>query len=406
MRRERLLDHEFDALLHDGALKDAAPRDRSLCYAIAATALRRHGDISAALGSYLSRPLPKSSGPVKDILIIATAQIHYMRIPARAAVDLAVADAKGDMQARHFSGLVNAVCRKLAADATKPRSDPPAANTPAWLFDSWRAGYGDEVAAAIAESHRRQPPLDLTVPRETEAWAARLGGEVFHGTTVRLPEGPDTVANLPGYGDGAWWVQDAASALPARLLGPVEGRKVLDLCAAPGGKTLQLAAAGADVTALDRSPVRLRLLSDNLARLRLAATVVEADLFAYAPGEAFDAVLLDAPCSATGTIRRHPDLVFHLKPKDVVELAGLQSRMIARAASFLKPGGILVFGTCSLQTEEGEAHARSLPTSLRLAPIVAERDGLRPEWIDRSGVLRTRPDQGLDGFFAMRLERV
>ncbi len=229
---------------------------------------------------------------------------------------------------------------------------------------------------------------------------------MFHGSTVRLPEGPDTVANLPGYGDGAWWVQDAASALPARLLGPVEGRKVLDLCAAPGGKTLQLAAAGADVTALDRSPARLRLLSDNLARLRLAATVVEADLFAYAPGEAFDAVLLDAPCSATGTIRRHPDLVFHLKPNDVVELAGLQSRMIARAASFLKPGGILVFGTCSLQTEEGEAHARSLPTSLRLAPIVAERDGLRPEWIDRSGVLRTRPDQGLDGFFAMRLERV
>ena len=406
MRRERLLDQEFDALLHDGALKDAEPRDRSLCYAIAATALRRHGDIAAALGSYLSRPLPKSSGPVMDILLTAAAQILFMRIPARAAVDLAVADAKEDAQARHFSGLVNAVCRKLADDAGKLESDLPAANTPAWLFDSWRAGYGDEAAAAIAESHRRQPPLDLTVPCETGAWAARLGGEIFHGSTVRLSEGPDAIANLPGYGDGAWWVQDAASALPARLLGPVEGRKVLDLCAAPGGKTLQLAVAGAEVTALDRSPARLRLLSENLARLRLQATVIEADVFAYAPGEAFDAVLLDAPCSATGTIRRHPDIVFHVKPKDVDELASLQARMIAKAASFLKPGGTLVFGTCSLQAEEGEAHLRSLPASLRLAPIVAERDGIRPEWVGRSGLLRTRPDQGLDGFFAMRLERV
>ena len=405
MRRRRLLDREFDVMVRDGELRTAAPRDRSLCYAIAATALRRHGDIRAALGAYLSKPLPRSAGPVSDILLAAAAQILYMRIPGRAAVDLAVADAKGDPHARHFSGLVNAVCRRLAADAATPRSDAAAANTPAWLFERWRGAFGKATAEAIAMAHRHPPHLDLTVPREPDSWAQRLGGKVFHDTTVRLVDWPETVASLTGYAEGAWWVQDAASALPVRLLGPVRGLKVLDLCAAPGGKTLQLAAAGAEVTALDRSPSRLAFLAENLARLRLTARTVEADLFDFASGEAFDAVLLDAPCSATGTIRRHPDLVFHLEPKDIVDLADRQHRMIAKAATFLGPGGTLVYSTCSLEAEEGEGQAARLPSSLRLIPISAEPCGLQSQWIGAAGVLRTRPDQGLDGFFAMRIER-
>ena len=406
MRRRRLLDREFDAMVRDGELKTAAPRDRSLCYAIAATALRRHGDIGAALGAYLSKPLPRSAGPVMDILLAAAAQILYMRIPDRAAVDLAVADAKGDPHARHFSGLVNAVSRRLAADAATPHNDVAGANTPGWLFDRWCAAFGEATAAAVAMAHRHEPPLDLTVPREPESWARRLGGTVFHDTTVRLADWPETIASLPGYAEGAWWVQDAASALPVRLLGSVRGLKVLDLCAAPGGKTLQLAAAGAEVTALDRSPSRLAVLAENLARLRLAARTVESDLFDYTTGETFDAVLLDAPCSATGTIRRHPDLVFHLKPEDIVQLSDLQHRMIARAATFLKPGGTLVYSTCSLEAEEGENQVAGLPPALRLAPMTAEPGKLQPQWIGPMGVLRTRPDQGLDGFFAMRAERL
>ena len=405
MRRRRLLDREFDVMVRDGGLRTAAPRDRSLCYAIAATALRRHGDIGAALGTYISKPLPKSAGPVMDILLAAAAQILYMRIPDRAAVDLAVADAKGDPHARHFSGLVNAVSRKLATDAAMLRNDVAAANTPDWLFDRWRAAFGGATAAAVAMAHRQEPPLDLTVPREPESWAQRLGGTVFHDTTVRLADWPETISSLPGYAEGAWWVQDAASALPVRLLGPVRGMKVLDLCAAPGGKTLQLAAAGAEVTALDRSPSRLALLAENLARLRLVARSIESDLFDFSADEAFDAVLLDAPCSATGTIRRHPDLVFHLEPKDIAQLSDVQHCMIARAATFLKPGGTLVYSTCSLEAEEGEDQVARLPPTLRLAPISAEPGRLQPQWIGPMGTLRTRPDQGLDGFFAMRVER-
>ena len=255
-------------------------------------------------------------------------------------------------------------------------------------------------------SHVTEPPLDVTVPRETRAWSEKLGGTVFHDCTVRLDHNRQQVSALPGYADGHWWVQDAASALPAHLLGDIRDARVLDLCAAPGGKTAQLTAAGAAVTAVDRSAPRLRRLEHNLARLKLKAIAVLADVMDYAPDSLFDAVLLDAPCSGTGTIRRHPDLPFRRTPAEISELSSLQGRLLERAASFVKPQGCVVFSTCSLEPEEGEQHLLQLPETLTPVPLVPASSTLQPEWIDARGCLRTRPSQGLDGFFAMRLARL
>jgi 16S rRNA (cytosine967-C5)-methyltransferase len=222
---------------------------------------------------------------------------------------------------------------------------------------------------------------------------------------VRLAANRVQVSLLPGFGEGSWWVQDAAAAIPAQLLGDVRGVRVLDLCAAPGGKTAQLAAAGAEVTAIDRSPTRLRRLEHNLTRLKLAATTVLIDVLDYKPASPFDAVLLDAPCSGTGTIRRHPDLPLHRKSAEIAELASLQRQLLHRAASFLADKGRLVFATCSLEPEEGESHLLHLPAGMVRVPVEADADGLKPEWIDAYGCVRTRPSQGVDGFFVVRLER-
>ncbi|MDP9138576.1 MAG: RsmB/NOP family class I SAM-dependent RNA methyltransferase, partial [Pseudomonadota bacterium] len=270
----------------------------------------------------------------------------------------------------------------------------------------WRKTYGDAEAAAIARSHVDEPPLDISVRSEPHTWAARLAGGIFHDCTVRLADNGLQVSALPGYADGRWWVQDAASALPARLLGDVRKASVLDLCAAPGGKTAQLAAAGAVVTAVDRSPARVKRLEQNLSRLKLAVTSVVAEVHDYVPARLFDAVLLDAPCSGTGTIRRHPDLPFHRTPAEIAELAVLQRCLLDKAASFVRPGGRLVFSTCSLEPEEGEEHLQHLPEGMALVPIAAGEYGLEAKWVDARGCLRTRPSQGLDGFFAMRLRRL
>jgi 16S rRNA (cytosine967-C5)-methyltransferase len=407
LNQHQKLDECFGAAAATGVLAGASQADRNLCYAIVATTLRRHGEITAAIDRHLTKKLPRSSGPARLILMTAACQLLFMRVAAHAAVDTAVRLARFDVKARHFAGLINAVCRRIAADAGEhpPEPSDPFINTPLWLSLRWRQTYGEAEAAAIALSHIEEPPIDLSVRTDPQAWAGKLGGRVFHDHTVRLDGNGQQVSHLAGYGDGHWWVQDAASALPARLLGDVRARTVLDLCAAPGGKTAQLAAIGAEVTAVDRSASRLGRLQENLARLQLTARVVQADILEYAPEQLFDAVLLDAPCSGTGTIRRNPDLPFHRDAPAIAELSLLQRRLLDRAASFIRPGGRLVFSTCSLEPEESEEHLLDLPDHMTLLPIDSAIDGLKTEWVDARGCLRTRPSQGLDGFFAMRLAR-
>jgi 16S rRNA (cytosine967-C5)-methyltransferase len=308
-----------------------------------------------------------------------------------------------------FAGLVNAVLRKLAADgpAALEGLDAERLDTPPWLWSAWHAAYGDAVRD-IARAHQQAAPLDLTL---RPGAAPPEGAEVLPTGSVRLPAGT-RVAELPGFADGAFWVQDAAAALPARLLGVQNGERVADLCAAPGGKTAQLAAAGAQVVAVERDPRRLARLQDNLARLGLSAETVEADAASWAPeGPGFDAVLLDAPCTATGIIRRHPDIPHLKRAGDVAPMAETQARLLARAAALLRPGGRLVFATCSLQPVEGEAHlARAAALGLVPDPIRAEELPGLAEALTPQGTLRTRPDMwaargGIDGFFAARFRR-
>jgi 16S rRNA (cytosine967-C5)-methyltransferase len=317
-------------------------------------------------------------------------------------------------QLGYAMGLVNAVLRRVAREGTEALAHQDAArlNTPDWLWGSWKAAYGEAIARAMAEAHLIEPPLDLTVKGDPESWAARLGGERLYGNTVRRPAG-GAIEDLPGYAQGVWWVQDAAAALPARLLGDVRGRSAIDLCAAPGGKTAQLAAAGAAVIAVELADRRAGRLRGNLERLQLDARIEVADALVWRPPRPASHVLLDAPCSATGTIRRHPDIAWHKSPSDLARMAALQQRLLDAAVAMLEPGGVLVYASCSLQPEEGpEVIERALTAGLpaaRLPVEASELDGLAVE-LTPDGDVRTLPCQlagrgGLDGFFIARLRR-
>ncbi len=281
----------------------------------------------------------------------------------------------------------------------------PAVNTPEWLWQSWCAAFGPKVASAIAAAHLVEPPLDLTVKGEAARWAAALGAEVLPSGTLRRRAG-GLIERLPGFEEGAWWVQDAAAALPVRLLGPIEGATVIDLCAAPGGKAAQLAAAGARLVAVERDEARLARLRQNLARLRLAAETVHADAVEWRPRRPAGLVLLDAPCTSTGTIRRHPDIARLKRPTDMARLTRLQDRLLDAAADMLAPAGSLVYSVCSLQREEGEERIAALlrrDARLRANPIKAEEVYGQSEFITPDGYLRTLPSHlpaqgGLDGF--------
>lgn len=398
-----------DALAtHDG-MEDLSSRDRAFARLLVTTVLRRLGEIDARLDAHLHRPLPKSAAPVRMVLRLGVAQLVYLKTPPHAAVDTAVRLLDGRL--RGFKGLVNAVLRK-AANATAGSGSGGAVNTPEWLWRSWVEAYGAEQAAAIVAAHLGEPPIDISVAGNPETWRDRLGAERLPTGSLRRPVGGDP-SQLPGFAEGAWWVQDAAAALPAILLGPVGGQTVIDLCAAPGGKTAQLAAAGARVTAVDRSAPRLRRLTANLERLRLSADIVTADATTWRPAAPADAVLLDAPCTATGTIRRHPDIA-HLKTaKDVARLSELQDRLLRAAVAMVKPGGRLVYATCSLQPAEGPDRVAALIDSG--APV--ELDPVQPaelpdlaETILPDGTVRTLPCHwhargGMDGFFIARLRR-
>jgi 16S rRNA (cytosine967-C5)-methyltransferase len=314
-----------------------------------------------------------------------------------------------------LAGLANAVLRRVAAEgsALLAGQDRVRLNIPAWLWQRWRATYGEADARRIAEASLSEPALDIALRPGADAagWAERLGGRLLQTGAIRL-DAHGRIEDLPGYAEGAWWVQGAAAALVVRAAGDVAGREVADLCAAPGGKTAGLTAAGARVTAVDDAPARLSRLRENLARLGLGAEVVAADVTTWAPGRTFDAVILDAPCTATGTISRHPDILRLKGPSDVRRMAKVQAAMLANAAALVRPGGVLVYSTCSLEPEEarGQLDAFLARTpSFRHLPIAAPDIDAEPGWI-AAGDVRTLPfhlgeEGGLDGFYISRLQR-
>ncbi|MGI4799122.1 MAG: RsmB/NOP family class I SAM-dependent RNA methyltransferase [Janthinobacterium lividum] len=378
----------------------AEPRDRAAAHRLAAAALRRLGSLDAVLEPLLTRAPPEG---VKHILRLGAAGLLLLDTPAHAAVGTAV-DLARKRKLAPFAGLVNAVLRRVAAQgvAALEKLDGPRLDTPAWLWASWGAD-----ARAIAEAHEQEASLDLSL---APGVAAPDGGTVLPTGSVRYPAGT-RVQELAGFEGGGFWVQDVAAAMPARLLAVQAGEKVADLCAAPGGKTAQLAAAGAEVFAVERDPARIRRLNENLSRLGLMVDVAQADVLEWKPPVLLDAVLLDAPCSATGTIRRHPDVQRLRRPKDVTDLAAGQEKMLAAAARMLRPGGRLIYAVCSLQPEEGAARVVDPGRfGLRAAPFSAEEMAAFPTARTADGNLRTHPGLwrelgGADGFFAARLVR-
>jgi 16S rRNA (cytosine967-C5)-methyltransferase len=418
LQKKQPLDDILGRSLDKGFMFDLPARDRALARAIVAASLRRKGQLDDVLGTFLERGMPEKSGTLYPILLSAAAQLIFLKTPPHAAIDLAVTLAQYDPKAKRYDKLVNAVLRRVASEGEVITASLDAArlNTPDWLWSRWVSYWGEDRAHAIGASHLDEPPLDLTVKSDPELWAERLSGRVLPTGSVRLlPKG--RIEALPGFEEGAWWVQDVAASLPAQLLGDVAGKRVADLCAAPGGKTAQLALAGASIVAVDSSKTRLGLLAENLARLGLEAERVLADATTWQPGELFDAVLLDAPCSSTGTIRRHPDIPYTKSPKDIEALAGLQTRLLDNAAKLVKPGGRLVYSTCSLEPEEGEAQIAAFLVrndALGLQALEPEELFGQADWIEPSGCLRTFPYElsldvpewsGMDGFFATRLIR-
>lgn len=411
LEKREALDGAFDG--ETGTLDQ---RDRAFARALAATTLRRFGQIEALLGERLQRGFPHQAPALRPILALGAAQILFLSVPDHAAVDSSVRLASLDPHAKHFVPLVNAVLRGLARDGkTAVERSEPRRNIPDWMWRRWSRTFGEADANRIAAAAMVEPPLDLSA-RDPHGLAAELGGILLPTGSVRLaPEGPITA--LPGYQDGRWWVQDAAATLPVRLLGAVDGLSVADLCAAPGGKTAQLVVAGARVTAVDRSAVRLIRLSENMQRLGFGVETVIADAGSWQPGNLFDAVLLDAPCTATGTIRRHPDILHTKSEADLARLSALQTRLLRHAVTLVKPGGLIVYAVCSLEPEEGVRQAERLLVStpeVQRVPVRAEEIGGLDEAITPDGDVRTLPFHlpgseprlsGVDGFFAVRFVR-
>ena len=411
LRRRQPLD---EALADERRLMQLVPRDRAFVRILVATTLRRLGEIDAVLGHCLERPVKAERAA--DLLRLGVVQLLFLGVAPHAAV----AETLGLLQgpSAGLKGLANAVLRRIAREGARLLEglDGPRLDTPDWLWQSWSAAYGEATARAIAEAHLRDPPLDLTPKQagDATALARRLDARILPQGSLRLAPGRGEVARLPGYAEGLWWVQDAAASLPARLLGPLQGRRVIELCAAPGGKTAQLAAAGAEVIAVDQHAGRLARLRQNLERLSLAAAVVEADATVWKAPEAAPAVLLDAPCSATGTLRRHPDIAHLRRPRDLEGLTALQDRLLERAWQMLEPGGRLLYAVCSLQPEEGPGRIEALLAKrppLARDPIGAEELPGIGELLTPEGALRSLPCHwpelgGLDGFYLCRLRRV
>ena len=421
LHKHRTLDDQLDGAAAHPALKTLADRDRALMRRLVATILRRLGTLGHLLSRLLDRGIPTDAPRAQSALLIGAAQILWMDVPDHAAVDLSVRLVQSDRRAAKYAGLVNAVLRRCAREGAGLVDEVKneTLDIPLWLLTRWIAHYGEATAKAMAHAILHEPSLDLTVKSDPAQWAARLHGEALSTGSVRtLLQG--SVAMLPGFSEGHWWVQDAAAALPTRLFGDVVGKSIADLCAAPGGKTAQLAHGGARVIAIDRSPTRMARLRNNLARLALNAetAVAEASEWLEQHQDAgLDGILIDAPCTSTGTIRRHPDIGWLRQETDIAPLVAVQRRLLESAVAALKPGGILVYCTCSLEPEEGEQaiseFLASEPTMQRL-PIKAEEVAGLSEIVNAEGDLRTLPCHlphpdprlgGLDGFYAARLVR-
>ena len=398
---------------HDVQRLDA--RDRAFLSTLLLTSFRHGGEIDAILARLVDRPLPRKSGSARSILILGVTQLLFLDMAPHAVIDLAVRSAKADRNALHFSGLINAVLRRVSSggQALRDGLDAPRLNTPEWLWLRWVKSYGEDTARQIAVANAERPSLDLSFKANATDWQEALGGEPLPNGQLRLPAGHVPVPELAGFAEGEWWIQDAAATIPARLGGDVRGKSVLDLCAAPGGKTLQFAAMGARVTALDLSEVRLRRLRENLERTGLEASVLVEDALSPELTGAWDVVMLDAPCSATGTIRRHPELPYLKDETQVKELAGLQRRLLRKAGQLVTPGGILIYCTCSLEPEEGEMRVRGfLADNPDFTIFPATGDWLPQGAVQTEGWVRTLPfmsygtSRGMDGFFAVALRRV
>ena len=418
LHKHRTLDDQLDGAGAHPGLKSLSDRDRALMRRLVATILRRLGTLGHVLSRLLDRGIPTDAPRAQSALLIGAAQILWMDVPDHAAVDLSVRLVQSDRRAAKYAGLVNAVLRRCAREGA-PLIEEVKAQTldvAPWLLTRWIAQYGESTAREIATAIGHEPSLDITVKSDIEQWATRLHGELLPTGSVRtLLQG--SVTMLPGFADGQWWVQDAAASLPARLFGDVAGKRIADFCAAPGGKTAQLAQAGADVTAIDRSSNRMARLRDNLSRLSLEAETVVSDAAEWKDGAGidFDGILIDAPCTSTGTIRRHPDIGWLRQEADIAPLVALQQRLLQRAVTLLKTGGTLVYCTCSLEPEEGEQAITAFlaaEPSVRRAPIDPGEVAGLAEIVTAEGDLRTLPchlprDEprlaGLDGFYAARL---
>lgn len=411
LEKKTSLDGMLDSENGNPVYRALSLADRALVRAIVNSALRHLPRVEAALSMLLDGPLPQGARSLHHVLVVGAAQMLYLDVPDHSAVDLAVEQAHRDPRNRRFVKLVNAVLRRLGrekADIEQAIAQVPV--LPDWFYARLVSAYGDETAERISEAQLTPSSIDLTVKADPALWAEKLGGTLMPNGSVRLGEFEGQIPSLEGFADGAWWVQDLAASMPVRLMGDVSGKRVADVCAAPGGKTAQLALAGAKVTALDQSGNRLRRLRENLDRLGLHAETVEVNMMKYQPEQLFDAVLLDAPCSSTGTLRKHPDVCWTKDENDIAKLATLQGQMLRHALTLVDSGGIVVFSNCSLDPSEGEA---------MIAQVLAENPGIervavrKEDWpsmeaaITAEGDLRTTPDMfgGVDGFFSSVLRK-
>jgi 16S rRNA (cytosine967-C5)-methyltransferase len=388
--------------------KALAPEDRARTQRLASHTLRHVGRADRALRPHLAK-LPAVE--VLNILRLGVVEIVGLGAPAHAVVNDLVSICASSGQTRPYKGLINAVLRKAVADVSGKWDKSPVQMMPKWLRNPLREAYGNGTIMAIETAHMRGAPVDLTVISDPQSWAETLGGKVLPNGSVRLDD-MGQISALAGFEDGKWWVQDTAAAWPVAWLAPKPSETVLDVCAAPGGKTMQMALVGAEVTSLDISAKRMERVAENLARTNLKADLVIANVLEWQDERQFDAVLLDAPCSATGTIRRHPDLPFAKDGTGITELIGLQAEMLSAAAWRVKPGGRLVFCTCSLIPDEGEVQAENfLEAHKDFVPDTSVPEGMEAEWRTEEGGYRLRPDYwadrgGMDGFYIIRMNRV
>ncbi len=391
-------------------------RDRALANKLVTVALRRHGQLNLMIARFLDRGIPKKSGPFEAILRLSLAHLVFLpELGDHSAIFLAVEASKRDTRSQHLSKLMNAVLRRAQGEAHSLRHLPYQALFPETLGPLWRDTYGDDALEDFAAALLDGAPLDLTLKTVDEQLIEELGAAPVIADTVRIDERDRPVEALPGFDTGRWWVQDAAAAIPARLLKLASGARVLDLCAAPGGKTAQLVNAGYAVTAIDNEPDRVARMAQNFARLAMTPEVVTSDALAWEPAQKFDGILLDAPCSATGTFRRHPEVIWHRSTADIAGRVSLQRRFIERAIGWLNPGGVLVYCVCSLEPGEGEEQARWLAArdDVVADPVGADELPGLLDAVTSEGYVRTHPgllvpgDKGgtLDGFFVARFRR-